>query len=145
MKPFKSSFSQILTLIIFIALMVSLAACTSTNDNSPTPTPGPTETTPDITINISANNLAFSTNTIRVPSGADVQINFENKESVSHNVAVYQDESASQSIFIGEIISGPRTISYRFTAPTTPGVYFFRCDVHPTTMTGDFITYGTAS
>lgn len=23
-----------------------------------------------------------------------------------------------------------------FDAPTTPGMYFFHCDVHPTTMTG---------
>jgi len=31
------------------------------------------------------------------------------------------------------------TTTYTFTAPSTPGTYFFRCDVHPETMTGQFI------
>ncbi|MEN6388155.1 MAG: hypothetical protein ABFD13_04555 [Candidatus Cryosericum sp.] len=26
-----------------------------------------------------------------------------------------------------------------FDAPTTPGMYFFHCDIHPATMTGQFI------
>ncbi|MDQ4076493.1 MAG: hypothetical protein M3220_09635 [Chloroflexota bacterium] len=35
---------------------------------------------------------------------------------------------------------GPEeTITYEFDAPSEPGTYYFQCDVHPTTMTGDFI------
>jgi plastocyanin len=42
-------------------------------------------------------------------------------------------------IFVGQIITGPSaTIDYKFTAPITPGTYFFRCDVHPS-MNGSFI------
>lgn len=36
-------------------------------------------------------------------------------------------------------MTGPATTTYTFTAPSTPGTYFFRCDVHPTVMTGQFI------
>jgi N-methylhydantoinase B len=28
---------------------------------------------------------------------------------------------------------------YRFTAPSVPGTYFFRCDFHPVTMSGTFV------
>ncbi|MDD5082879.1 MAG: cupredoxin domain-containing protein [Dehalococcoidales bacterium] len=92
-----------------------------------------------IAIDLSAQNYAFDKSTITVPAGASVTINFNNKESVSHNFALYTNSSASTNIFRGDIINGPRTIVYKFTAPATPGNYFFRCDVHPTSMTGTFV------
>ncbi|HVN74616.1 MAG TPA: hypothetical protein VMT44_08495 [Methanoregula sp.] len=33
----------------------------------------------------------------------------------------------------------PFTGVYRFTAPETPGTYYFRCDVQPSVMNGEFI------
>jgi plastocyanin len=68
-----------------------------------------------------------------------VTVHFNNKDSgVPHNFAVYTNSSASKSVFVGNIISGPGTVTYTFTAPTTPGNYFFRCDVHPQ-MTGTLV------
>ena len=58
---------------------------------------------------------------------------------VPHNFAVYTDATASTAIFTGAVVTGPTTTTYTFTAPSTPGSYFFRCDVHPTIMTGQFI------
>ena len=72
-------------------------------------------------------------------------INFENKDNVAHNFALYTNASATLAIFKGEVITGPGSITYRFLAPVYPGTYFFRCDVHPTTMTGAFIVVGTVS
>jgi plastocyanin len=46
--------------------------------------------------------------------------------------------SRSEEIFVGEIITGPATTNYTFTAPSEPGTYYFQCDVHPS-MNGDFI------
>lgn len=92
-----------------------------------------------ITINLTAKSMAFDKNTITVSTGAQVTINFDNQDSgIPHNFAVYTNSSASKSIFVGETITGPKKTTYTFTAPTTPGSYFFRCDVHPTTMTGTF-------
>jgi plastocyanin len=57
-----------------------------------------------------------------------------------HNFALYESKAAETEIFVGEIINGPdETITYEFEAPSEPGTYFFRCDVHPLTMTGRFI------
>jgi plastocyanin len=69
-----------------------------------------------------------------------VTIHFSNQDrGISHNFAVYNNPSALTRIFSGEVIVGVSSTTYAFTAPSKPGTYFFRCDVHPTTMTGQFI------
>ncbi len=91
--------------------------------------------------------MAFNQSVITVPAGATVIVNFHNREDagssqvtgISHNFAVYDSPAAGTTIFSGEIITGGEDASYRFTAPATPGTYFFRCDVHPALMTGKFI------
>ncbi|RXE56074.1 hypothetical protein ABH15_07765 [Methanoculleus taiwanensis] len=116
---------------------------TPTTGENGTVTTTPTESaTPgeggSVTVDLSAENLAFNTSAITVPAGAEVTVNFENRDTVPHNLAVYQTPAANDPIFVGEIIDQGST-TYTFTAPEEPGIYFFRCDVHPTTMTGDFI------
>jgi plastocyanin len=91
--------------------------------------------------------MVFSPSTITVPAGATVVVNFHNRESpgssqvtgIAHNFAVYDSQAATITIFRGEIITGGGDAVYRFTAPATPGTYFFRCDVHPSVMNGQFI------
>ncbi len=92
------------------------------------------------TVNISAQNLQFDTHSITVSAGQPVTVNFDNKDAgVTHNFAVYTNKSASSKIFDGGLDQGPKTLTYNFTAPSTPGTYYFRCDVHPDTMNGEFI------
>ena len=94
----------------------------------------------NVVINLTAKNIAFDKNSITVPAGAHVIVNFDNQDNgIQHNVAFYTDASASESIYVGAIITGPKKITYTFDAPTRPGTYFFRCDVHPSIMTGQFI------
>lgn len=93
-----------------------------------------------VTINLVAKNIAFNKSTITVPAGAQVTVNFNNEDSgIPHSFSVYTNSSATTTIFKGKIITGPSTVTYRFTAPSKPGIYFFRCDVHPTIMNGQFI------
>lgn len=93
-----------------------------------------------VTINLTAKNIAFDKNSITVPAGAHVTVNFDNQDSgIPHNFAAYTDSSASKSIYVGAVITGPKKVMYAFDAPSQAGTYFFRCDVHPTTMTGQFI------
>jgi len=92
------------------------------------------------TVDLTAQNIAFDKSTITVPAGAEVTVNFDNQDSgIPHNFAVYTDSSASQSIFKGDTITGPATTTYTFTAPDEAGTYYFRCDVHPEQMNGDFV------
>ena len=153
--------SLIIAMLLIIAILSILAACSSTQTSttSPTTTTAPinpsvsaagtpssstsssaSSTSNAIIINQVAQNIAFNTSTITVPPGADVTVNFDNKDSgIPHSFSVYTNSSATTAIFIGKVITGPATTTYTFKTPTTPGKYFFRCDVHPTIMTGQFI------
>jgi plastocyanin len=97
------------------------------------------------TAELVAENNAFNRSTIRVLTGEQVSFTFENRDNTTHNFAVYVTGNAEQAIFRGEALSGPGTISYTFTAPEKPGVHYFQCDFHPSTMNGSFIVGGTGS
>ncbi|MBI2854725.1 MAG: cupredoxin domain-containing protein, partial [Chloroflexi bacterium] len=99
-----------------------------------------------MTVDLTAQNNAFDKRTITAPAGAQVTINFNNRDqALSHNFALYTNQSAATPIFVGQIVTGIST-TYRFTAPAQPGDYFFRCDVHPTLMTGTFtVTAGSTA
>jgi LysM repeat protein/plastocyanin len=107
---------------------------------APAPAPGTEPGSPVATVNLTARNMAFSMSMITVPAGAQVTIVFDNEDAgVPHNFAVYADSSAQQAIFRGQIVTGPAMTTYSFTAPSQPGTYFFRCDIHFTRMTGQFV------
>jgi plastocyanin len=89
-------------------------------------------------VRVTANNFAFDRSTITVPAGSRVIVEFVNEDRVGHNMAFYSSPSLSTILYKGEIISGPRSITYSFIAPAIPGIYYFRCDPHPN-MDGQFI------
>jgi plastocyanin len=133
------------TVLVFClaVVLVGFLACGSSQTPASTSTPSPsapgnTAQSQTASINLVAKNMAFDQKTITVPAGASVSINFQNQDSVPHNFALYTDSSASKSIFVGQVITSS-SITYQFKAPTTPGSYFFRCDIHPTIMTGTFV------
>jgi len=91
-------------------------------------------------ITLTAKNNAFDMSAISVPAGSRVVLTFVNNDAgVPHNFALYTNSTASAKVFEGEIVTGVTTVTYTFTAPSAPGRYFFRCDVHPEMMTGTFI------
>jgi cytochrome c oxidase subunit II len=93
-----------------------------------------------VMIDLVAKNVLFDKKVIAVPPGVEVMINFENDDQgIPHNFAAYTMPAATEPIFVGKIINGRSRIAYTFMSPKTPGSYFFRCDVHPTTMTGTFL------
>jgi plastocyanin len=142
-----SLFTALVLVLVLSLSAVGLAACSSSSSPAPPSVPAGSSSSPSssasgntVTIDLVAKNIAFDKSTITVPAGADVTVNFDNEDAgIPHNFSVYTDSSAKTPIFVGEIISGPKTITYHFTAPPQPGTYFFRCDVHPTIMTGTFV------
>ena len=138
MKSILSSVKLWLAVTAMLSLVL-LQACSSSSS-----TPTASATGPAVSVDLTAQNFTFDKTTITVPAGAAVTINFNNKDTgIQHNFAVYQTGSASGTatgvIFAGKLVTGPGTATYTFTAPATKGTYFFRCDVHPTQMTGSFI------
>jgi plastocyanin len=68
-------------------------------------------------------------------------VHFENQDAgTTHNIAIYTDDSASESLFDGPDITGPDSTDYQIPA-LDPGQYFFRCDTHPT-MNGTVVVSG---
>jgi plastocyanin len=99
----------------------------------PTAVPGATQ------LELVAQNIAFDPMSLSATAGQPVSLTMDNRDAgVPHNFALYRDRSAGQVLFQGELVTGPTVITYNFDAPGTPGNYFFRCDVHPDTMTGQF-------
>jgi len=149
--------SVIVVLLLILTGCAVIAGC-ATNPPSTTPTPTPTfssfpspsqtvspgTTTQGgggtVSINLVALNIAFDQSTITVLAGAHVVMVFDNQDAgVIHNFSLYTDSSAKTKLFAGDFVTGPKKITYTFDAPSTPGRYFFRCDVHPTAMFGTFV------
>jgi plastocyanin/uncharacterized membrane protein len=85
----------------------------------------------DVVSVCASNEQAFDTSSLTAPAGEPFMMLFANEdEGVPHNVAVYTDDSAEESLFVGDQITGPESTTYDVPA-LDPGSYYFRCDVHP--------------
>jgi plastocyanin/uncharacterized membrane protein len=84
----------------------------------------------DVTV-CAFDDAAFVPDRLRLPAGEPVELAFDNRDGgVQHNVAIYRDDSAEESLFVGDLIAGPETVTYDVPA-LDAGEYYFRCDVHP--------------
>jgi len=93
-------------------------------------------------IDIVGKDILFDLDAITVESGRQVLVAFDNQdEAVPHNWALYESrddaEGGEEAIAGSPIEAGPLIQQIVFEAPE-PGTFFFRCDVHPTTMIGEF-------
>lgn len=89
----------------------------------------------------------FDTDCLAAPAGEAFTIDFDNQDTgVPHNVTIYPSAEAGASFSdplggagsASENIVGPATTTYEVD-PLQEGIFFFQCDLHPTTMTGDFV------
>jgi plastocyanin len=105
-----------------VLIAASLAACGGANGASVTAEPNsPT---------VAAKDLAFDRTELDIPAGRAFTLVFENRDGAPHNVAIYRDATATDGLFVGDVVSGPATRVYAI--PALPaGTWYFRCDVHP--------------
>ena len=102
-------------------------------------TPGPTAVPGATQLELVAENLTWSPTTLSAPAATTVQVVTDNRDAgQQHNFALYVDRGYTQVIYQGDLVAGPVTHTDTFDTPSTPGQYFFRCDVHPDQMTGQF-------
>lgn len=87
---------------------------------------------------LTANNIAFDTNALYVPTARPFIMVFDNQENVAHNVSIYAEAGFLTRLFEGKVFNGPGTRWYPVPA-LAPGTYHFRCDIHPN-MAGEIKT-----
>ena len=126
MKPIRLS-------LLAVALAAVMAACGSTSGGE-TPTD---PATADVTV--TSVDMAFDPGTVNVPAGRTFTLALVNQDSMPHNVAIYTDESRSEKLFEGEMVTDG-TITYEIPA-LDAGEYFFDCSLHPE-MTGTLVVEG---
>ncbi|HKN91491.1 MAG TPA: cupredoxin domain-containing protein [Acidimicrobiia bacterium] len=91
-------------------------------------------------LSMTASDNKYDKDCLAVPANQASIIAFDNEDrGIPHNVSIYQDDTASKALFKGEVIEGPKKITYN--VPALPeGRYYFRCDPHPEFMYGAFIS-----
>jgi plastocyanin len=113
------------------------AAPSPTADPSPTASaapsgsvaPAPSASAPAGLVEISAQNIAFSTNQLSVAANLAFMINFANNDAgIPHNIEI--KDGAGVTLFNGDIFNGVETRTYSV-EPLSPGTYQFLCSVHP--------------
>jgi len=113
-----------------------IATSTVRPAGSPTPPPPPPPPPVSTTLALTAASVRYSPVALSAPAG-NVSINLNNTDAgISHNVHVFAGSSASgASLGATAIAAGPvqQTLDL---GQLAPGAYFYRCDVHPSQMTG---------
>lgn len=115
---------------------------------SPTPTGGTTATgpcpPPARKLDISAQGTAFDKTCLTAPTEKPFAVTFDNKDTITHNFAIYTQNPLTDPAakFLGgatptQLVAPGQSATYDVKG-VAKGTYFFRCDVHPTQMTGSF-------
>jgi plastocyanin len=113
----------------------------------PTPAPGssaaatPAGTPAGTAIEVATNSdnpLAFVPSTLDAPANTLVTLIYNNNSTLEHNIDFFNGTDATApSLGATDRVTGPNAPrSVTFTTPTTPGDYYFWCDVHLTAMQG---------
>ncbi len=101
-----------------------------------------TGTTADIAAPPGAAAAGFDTQCLAVDANEAVEVTFDNQDpGVPHNWALFEDSGYTQSIegAATPLTPGPVTDTADV-PPLDDGTYYFRCDAHPATMTGQLYT-----
>ena len=81
-------------------------------------------------LHVTAEGIKFDQATLTAAAGQPLTIVFDNKDSVPHNIAIFDSSAMTKSYFHGTVVTGPKTVTYSVPA-LQPGTYYFHCDVHP--------------
>ena len=85
--------------------------------------------------------ILFDTKQLTAAAGARVSLTYTNESAIPHDWHLFDGPNASApSIVSTKIEAGPNDVQHvSFTVPSTPGRYYFQCDVHPSLMNGFLI------
>ena len=112
------------TTLLPLALAALLAACGSTTAADGDSAPDAA----DADVTVTAVDMAFDPGTVTL-AASKATIALVNEDTMPHNIAIYTDESKSEKLFEGEMVTDG-TVVYEI-AGLEPGEYFFDCSLHP--------------
>jgi cytochrome c oxidase subunit 2 len=91
------------------------------------------------TVQLVAQNTAWNTGCIAVPSNTPLTVVVDNKDAgIDHTFAVFDSPKRKVKDFESQPIAGPATATLRLT-PLRPGRYYFECTIHGPSMSGTLI------
>ena len=127
--------SPALALLYLLIPIMAIAFLLAQNDSAPAEAGGEEHGGGGGAITLTAASVQFDTDQLTLPADTEATVHFVNDDSVPHNFSIYEDDSASKELFIGQEIAGDAETDYSIEA-LAAGEYFFRCDLHPSSMTG---------
>ena len=114
--------------LLGLSLILALAACGDGSSGGST------------AVEINAPGLRFDKEELVIAAGTDVEVTMTNVAGI-HNFAVYasqeEAEAKAEAIAATEVCRTGCIATLTLNLP--PGEYFFRCDIHPSRMTGTLI------
>jgi plastocyanin/mono/diheme cytochrome c family protein len=111
--------------------------------NLPAPSPaagaaGATPAAPSTDLQQTATDNKFSATALASPAGKQITLTLDNKGSAIHNWDVTDVKDDSGKDIKTDLTDPGKSSKVTFTI-SKPGTYHFRCDVHPTEMTGTIV------
>jgi plastocyanin len=125
---------------VSLLLIGAVAACSDDDDDGdagePAATTAPAASSGD-SVSVEAKDFSFAPATFTVAAGEEVTVTLNNTGNARHTLTVYTDEEYSDPVDGAETsVSAGETGEFK--ATFEGGEYYFRCEVHPTQMMGEF-------
>jgi plastocyanin len=129
--------SPALALLYLLIPIIAIAFLLAQNDSAPAEAGGQPPGGGDggSAVSLTAAGVQFDTDQLTLPADTEATVHFTNDDAVPHNFSIYEDDSASKDLFTGQEVPAGSTTDYPVPA-LAAGDYFFRCDLHPSSMTG---------
>jgi plastocyanin len=123
-----SSMRPAKAIVAAITLILLTMGC---SEPAPDGSPAPVATGDPVVIALVARDIAFAPVEFGAPAGVPLRVELDNQDrEIPHNIVLYGDAQFTTKLATSEIVSAPATTG--MTVPgLVPGVYQFRCDVHP--------------
>jgi len=95
---------------------------------------------PNLIIELKAQNAAFSETELQAPAYAQISIILDNADKDwAHTFSLYRTPNGVDPVFIGGLVPGEQSRTFTFTTPE-PGMYYFRDDLLPGLLHGTLET-----
>jgi len=102
--------------------------------------PDRSASSPNLIIQLKAQNSAFSETELQAPAYAQVSVIVDNADKeTAHSFSLYRTPNGEGPVFVGGLVQGQESRTFTFSTPE-PGTYYFRDDLMPGLLHGTLET-----